>query len=184
MTLSTTSSNDDKTFSSKAQLNLRMFNEALPEVLPETGSPQSADASRKRALDQSGTSTYKLADPNNMADMPARMEAIFAKRRKTASRVDEDVRIVVNQGSKASNLSSPPPPNKFKPQGKQPESIGKVKGHQRLKENSQDHGDLDQNQGYRKKIKNLRRKLRRIEKDKQQEVGKLKRELRWDKSEK
>jgi len=113
MTLPTTSSNDDKNLLREAQLNLQLLNEILPEVVPEVLSEatpsQSADTGRKRALDQSGSSTYKPVDPNDMADMRARMEAIYAKRRKAAPQLDEVVEMVVHEGSRVKIDTTRPP---------------------------------------------------------------------------
>ncbi len=204
MSLSTTSLNDDKTFSSEAQLNLRMFNEALPFAKASL----SDDTSHKQAPHTLSSSASLPAVPRSFAEMQAisrnapqgnfaelmaqkDMWLAWGRERRAAAQKDTDARMVVNQATKVKNgISGPPPTNDPRPAGKQQlrraqsESIDQVEGHQRLKVNSRDHGNLDQNQEYRKKIKNLRRKLRQVEKDKQKEIEKLKRELWWAKSEK
>ena len=107
MSLSTKSSNDDQNLSLDAQLNLQTLN----DVLPLAGPSQSADASRKRSIDQFDGGDYKPADPNNIEDLRARMDAINAKRQKIAPQVDEDVVMTATEGSKVKiDITGPAPP--------------------------------------------------------------------------
>jgi len=104
----TKSSNDDKQPSSEAQLNLQLLNDVLPYAVQS----ECAGTGRKRALDQFDSGAFKPIDHNNMAEMQARMDAVLAKRRKTAPQVDKDVEMVVTGGSTIKiDMNRPAPPN-------------------------------------------------------------------------
>jgi len=205
MTLPTASSNDDKNLSSDEQLNLQLLTEVLPFA-------NSDDTSHKQVPDALSSSASLPAVPRSLAEMQAISRNAFepgvslnfaelmakkdmwlawGRERRAATQKATDVGMVVNQGTKVKNeISGPPPTNDPGPPGKQhlwrpqSDSTSQVIGHQRLKGNRRNNGNLGQNQGHRKKIKNLPRKLQRLEKDKQQEVEQLNMEMRWAKFEK